>query len=138
MASIDKTRLMALESRLGTRLPSEFIATLNEREPIREGNLVLVTPDRIWDIRSTFGLDDGDRADQLDRVYELVGDVIPPAALPFAADWGDNFYCLVLVGPQAGQVVWWDHERDHGDFSVESVAPSVAVFYSQLVPDPRD
>jgi hypothetical protein len=118
--------------------PPAFVATLIEREPIREGNVALVTPDRVWDIRTTFGLDEGDRSDQLDRVYDLVGDVLPPGALPFAADWGDNFYCLMLAGPLAGQVVWWDHERDPGDDSVEPVAVSVGEFFSRLVPDPRE
>src|SRR5262249_60279849 len=138
VASIHRKRLAALESRLGTMFPAAFVATLIEREPIREGNVALVTPVRVWDIRTTFGLDDGDRSDQLDRVYELVGDVLPPGALPFAADWGGNFYCLMLAGPLAGQVVWWDHERDPGDDSVEPVAVSVGEFFSRLVPDPRE
>lgn len=138
MASIDRGRLAAFESRLGTRLPPVFVATLTEREPIREGNLALVTPDRVWDIRTTFGLDDGNRSDQLDGVYELVGDVLPAGVLPFAADWGDNFYCLVLAGPRSGQVVWWNHERDPSDDSVESVAASLAEFYAGLVADPRE
>jgi hypothetical protein len=98
----------------------------------------LVTPDRIWDVRTTFALDHGNSADQLDRVYELVGDVLPPGPLPFAADWADNFYCLMLSGPLTGQVVWWDHERDEGDYSVEPVAATLTDFYAQLVPDPRE
>jgi hypothetical protein len=97
-----------------------------------------VTPDRVWDVRTTFTLDDGDRSEQLDFVYELVGDVMPAGTLPFAEDWGGNLYCLLLSGSRAGQVVWWGHERDDGDDSVEPVAPSVTAYYESLVPDMRD
>jgi hypothetical protein len=123
MGLMDRRRLASLEARIGRRLPNDLLAVLNEREPIREGSVALVTPDRIWDVRASFAFDDGDGADQLDRVYELVGDVLPPNALPFAADWGDNFYCLMLSGPSEGRVVYWDHERE--------------AFFEGLVRDPR-
>lgn len=97
-----------------------------------------MTPDRVYDVRTTFALDDGDKADQLDHVWELVGDVLPPDALPFAEDWGGNFYCLMLSGTLTGQVVWWDHEQDEGDHSVVAIASSVAEFYARLLPDPRE
>ena len=71
MGSIDRKRLKALESRLGVKLPPDFTATLRDREPIREGSVALVTADRVWDVRSTFGLDDRDRGDQLDRVCAI-------------------------------------------------------------------
>jgi hypothetical protein len=102
------------------------------------GNVVLIPANRVWDIRTTFGLDSGDRNDQLDVLYALVGDVLPIGALPFAADWGDKSYCLILSGRQLGQVVWWDDERDRGDNSVESVAESLGEFFARLVPDPRE
>lgn len=135
---IDRKRLKAMESRLGMKLPPDFTASLTEREPIREGSVVLVSSDRVWDVRSTFGLDVGDKADQLDFLHELFGDVLPPEALPFAEDWGGNFYCLMLSGPYAGQVVFWDHERDEGDHRVEPVAESIEKFYTGLLPDPRE
>lgn len=135
---IDRKRLKALEARLGGQLPREFVTILTTKKPIRQGNVALVTPDQIWDVRTTFCLDDGRKVVQIDRLYELVGDVLPPAALPFASDWGDNFYCLMVSGPQVGQVVWWDHERDRGDHSVEPVAVSIADFHAKLVPDPRE
>jgi hypothetical protein len=138
MANMDLKRLSEFESRLGRKLPPDFKATLTEREPIREGNVALIKANRVWDIRTTFALDDGDRNGQLDVLYSLVGDVVPIGALPFAADWGDNLYCLMLSGPQSGQVVWWDHERDVGDNSVESVAESLRQFFEGLVPDPRE
>lgn len=138
MPSVDNKRLIEIESRLGTPLPSRFVATLHTREPIREGNLALVTARRVWDVRTTFTLDANGDDDQLDRVYDLVGDVLPPDTLAFAQDWGGNFYCLLLSGPSAGAVVCWDHERDADDFRVEPVADSIDAFYTGLVPDPRD
>ena len=138
MWRIDRRRLSALEARAGRRLPDDLLAVLCEREPIREGNLALVTADRVWDIRSSFAVDDGSAADQLDHVFQSVGDVLPPNALPFAADWGGDFYCLMLTGPSEGRVVHWDHERDEGDFHVEPVADSIEAFFANLVPDPRD
>jgi len=138
VASIDQDRLKALELRLGTRLPPDLTATLIDREPICEGSLALVTADRVWDVRTTFGLDAADKGRQLDAVYHLVGDVLPPGALPFAEDWGGNFYCLMLSGLHAGQVVYWDHERDEGDEPVEPLAGSLEEFYARLVPDPRE
>jgi SMI1-KNR4 cell-wall len=135
---VDRRRLTALEARLGIELPAEFSIALAEREPIRQGRVALVTPNRVWDVRTTFRLDSGGKEDQLDRVYELVGDVLPPGALPFAEDWGDNLYCLMLSGPRAGQVVFWDHERDEGDHRVEPVADSIEAFLAGLAPGPRE
>jgi hypothetical protein len=138
LGTIDPIRLKTLESRLGAKVPQDFTQSLAEREPVREGNLALVTPDGVWDVRTTFVMDGEDDSDQLDRVYNLVGDVLPSGALPFAEDWGGNFYCLMLAGPLAGQVVYWDHERDDDDNSVVRLTGSLEEFYSRLVPDPRE
>jgi hypothetical protein len=123
---------------LGAQLPPDLVTSLATREPIRQGNVALVTPERIWDVRATLTLDAGADTYQLDRVYDLVGDVLPPATLPFAEDWGGNFYCVLLSGPTTGAVVYWDHERDEDDFRVQPVADSIEAFYSALIPDPRD
>ena len=138
MGTIDQRRLAELESRIGRPAPPGLLAMLAERDPIREGDVVLFTPDRIWDVRSTYSLDDSDEADQLDGVYERVGHALPPGALPFAVDWGGNFYCLMLYGPSADRVVYWDHERDAGDPQVEPVADSIEEFFARLVPDPGE
>ena len=81
-------------------------------------------------------MNEGAREHQLDHVYALVDDVLPPSTIPVAADWGGNFYCLVLAGSQAGKIVYWDHERDLGDHRVEAVADSLDQFFASLVPDP--
>jgi hypothetical protein len=71
-------------------------------------------------------------------LYDLVGDVLPPGALPVAADWADNFYCLMLSGPARGTIVYWDHEREVGDDRVVPVSGSISEFYSRLSPRPED
>jgi hypothetical protein len=134
----ERERLAALESRVGQRFPADLVAAILDREPIRGDGVALVTPRRIWDVRTSFTLAGGAESDRLDRVYELVGDVLPPDAVPIAEDWGGNFYCLMLSGPQAGHVVYWDHERDEGDHRVEPVAGSIGEFFSGLVPDPTE
>lgn len=138
MGRIDRGRLRALEAKIGCRLPSDFVRALGGLDPIRGGRVALITPDRIWDVRNSFGLDDGDRAGQLDDLYDMVGDVLPPGAVPFAEDWGGDLYCLMLSGSHSGQVVYWSHERDEDDMRVEPVAVSIASFFASLVPDPRE
>ena len=137
--AVDRDRQIALEKNLGAQLPADLVASLNNREPISEGHVAFVAGDTVWDVRTTFTLG-GARmdADQLDRVYELVGDVMPPGALPVAEDWAGNFYCLLVAGSEAGRIVYWDHERDLGDHHTDPVAQSLNEFLDSLVPDPRD
>jgi hypothetical protein len=112
---------------------------LTAREAIREGDLVLVTADRIYDLRATFSLSAGeDEANKLEHMCKLLANVLPPGALPFADDWAGNLYCLMLSGPYAGQVVYWDHERNRGDYRAEPLTKSIEEFYQRLVPDPRE
>jgi hypothetical protein len=137
--AIDRNRQIALEKTLGAQLPPDLLASLNTREPISEGKVDFVAGDTVWDVRTTFTLD-GTRtdADQLDCVYDLVGDVMPPGALPVAQDWGGNYYCLMVTGSEAGRIVYWDHERDLGEHHTDPVAESLNEFLDSLVPDPRD
>lgn len=133
---IDRQRLERLEARLGAIVPHELLAALATREPVREGRVVIRTPQRAWDVRTTFILDDdavGTHA-QVDRVYAQVADVLPSGELPLAEDWGGNLYCVMLSGPSAGAVVYWNHEREAGDQRVEPVCGSVNEFYARLVP----
>jgi hypothetical protein len=114
-----------------------LLAALTAYEPIVEGHVAFVTPDRIWDVRTSFSLDSDERHGQLDRMYELVGDVLPPNTLPIATDWGGNIYFLLLADSSGGGVVYWDHEREANDHRVKAVASSVGEFFARLVPDPN-
>ena len=138
MATINPSRRAALELRLGHALPAALLALLVERPPIVEGDVAFVTAERVWDVRTSYALDDGETGHQLDRLYQLIGDVLPPDTLPLASDWAGNFYCLVLAGARTGQVVYWDHERDLGDHRTELVADSLDQFFAHLVAEPHD
>jgi hypothetical protein len=89
MPTVDRNRLQALEGKFGASFPADFVASLSERELISQEGLAFVAGDIVWDVRTTFGLN-GLRTDysQLDRVNDLVGDAMPPGALPFAEHWG--------------------------------------------------
>ena len=134
MGTINQSRLSALERRVQQKFPPELLAFLSEQEPISQGEVAFVTANRVWDVRTSYVLDDGDAKHQLDRLYGLVGDVLPPATVPVAADWGDNFYCLVLAGPDEGKIVYWDHERELDNHRVKIVADSLQQFFANLVP----
>ena len=136
MAAINQNRLAALESQVGQTLPPTLLAKLSGQKPIQEGRVAFITVDRVWDVRTSYTLDEGAREHQLDRVYALVGEVLPPGTIPTASDWGGNFYCLVLAGSHAGKIVYWDHERDLGDHRVEAVADFLDQFFANLVSDP--
>jgi hypothetical protein len=58
MTRLNRDRLKKFEARLGFALPADFVATLEQHEPVDEGDVAIVTPQRVWDVRTTFGLDD--------------------------------------------------------------------------------
>lgn len=125
-------RLAKLEQAVGAVLPSEYKLFLATHVSQDQPNLAF-SGERHWDVRTLYELADGGLDDQLDRVYSLVGDVLPAYALPIGEDWGGNFYCLITHGDSAGHVVWWNHERELGDDRTEPVAPSFAAFSGGLV-----
>lgn len=136
VAHIDRHRLEILEARLGATLPARFVATLVSREPVSEGRVAFVTPSRVWRVRTTYSLSNADAtaAEQLDALYDLLSDVLPPHTLPFAADWAADFYLLALWAPHAGEIVYWHHAPGSGGHRVEPVAPSIDIFYSGFRP----
>jgi len=79
-----------------------------------------------------FELGIGPDSSQLDRVYKIVGDVLPTKAIPIAEDSAGN---LFLLDCQTGQVAWWDHERELGDDKTEPVAQSFDEFLTRIETD---
>ena len=87
MQNLDQNRLMALEARLGLTLPDDFVSTLVHREPIDEGDVVIVTSDRIWYVRTTYFLYNArGEVEQLDKLFVQEGHVLPTQTLPFDSD----------------------------------------------------
>ncbi len=138
MAKSKRQRLEKVEAGLGAKVPDDLVAFLTEREPIDEGGFGFSSGDDLYEIRTTFLLDGSGGEQQLDAVYARVGDVLPPGVLPFASDWADNFFCLVVTGRGRGKVVYWDHEREEGDHRVKILASSLAKFIAGLAPVEED
>jgi hypothetical protein len=131
MKSFDE-RVRSVEALLGTSLPPDYLAFL--LRPVRPDASRIGVPfrDELWDVAQIFELGDGPDYLQLDATFRLVHDVLPRYHLPIAADHADNFFCLVVQGNQAGQIVWWDHEREEHELTTESVADSLSTWVSAM------
>lgn len=117
-------RLQKLEAVWRVRLPPEYRAFLLETSEAP----VAVDPG-FNAVRDVFELGNGPSYLQLDEVMRLVGDVIPPQAVPVAEDLAGNLYLLDCSdGPGSGRITWWDHERELGDHHTEPVEPSFRSF----------
>jgi len=127
-------RVKDVEATIGVSLPPEHVRFLREGPPSLDEPVGVPFRGEVWDISYFFRLDDGPNHKQLDKTCRLVSDVLPEHALPVAEDHAGNFFCLFVAGPNAGRIVWWDHERDLGDDHVEDVAPSLATFLTALRP----
>jgi hypothetical protein len=125
-------RLKALEEQLGAPLPSDYASFLQTHAAADKRGCFISSNPEYWGVRSLLELAVGPRNHQLDEVFRIVRDAIPAGTLPIAKDWAGNLYLLVCVGPAAGEVVWWDHERDEGDTNVEHVAHSFTEFTELL------
>ena len=126
-------RIQQLETRLQKKLPQSYIQFLQTANRYGEGSKSVRFRGELWPIRNFFQLSEGAPDDQLDACYLSVYDVLPPFTLPIAEDWAGNFFLLVIGGQGAGRIVWWDHERDAGDDSVELVTESFSKFIDALV-----
>lgn len=126
------SRLSELEQKVGTSLPDDYKAFLAQHIAVDEAGLYVSSNPDYWGVRSLFELGSGSKDYQADEIYRLVGDVLPSSSLPVADDWAGNFYLLICSEAQAGSVVWWNHERDLNDFSVQEVANSFAAFLGLL------
>ena len=129
------SRLDSLEKALGAPLPTDYTSFLAGHHAGDEAGLYVSSNPDYWGVRSLFELSSGAKHYQLDDVYRLVRDVIPIHSLPIADDWAGNLYLLICAGPSAGQVVWWNHEREPKDFTTEKVANSFPAFVELLARD---
>jgi cell wall assembly regulator SMI1 len=125
-------RLSAIENSLGASIPGEYRTFLATHEGRDEAGLYVSSNPEYWGVRQLYEIGDEAEYHQLDETYRLVRDVLPPSCLPIAEDWSGNFYLLSCSGENKGQVYWWNHERDRGDFSVEHVANSFTEFLRLL------
>ena len=59
-----------------------------------------------------FAIHDGDSSNLL-KTLKLVENRIPPNMLPIAYDDFGNLILLVVGGERAGQIFFWDHEKEY-------------------------
>jgi cell wall assembly regulator SMI1 len=131
-------RLAALELQLGASLPKDYLDFLSSHRAVDEPSMYVSSNPDYWGVRSLFELGTGADFDQVDSVFKMVGDVLPSSCLPVAQDWSGNLYLLDCTEKSSCRVVWWNHERDVEDMSVDFVAPSFADFVALLAYDKLD
>jgi hypothetical protein len=125
-------RVRAVEELVGANLPFEYVSFLRSGPPKFSRPVGVPFKDELWDVRHFHELSDREEHCQLDVKCRLVSDVLPPFAVPVASDHAGNFFCLFVHGECQGQVVWWDHERELGDYKTERVATSFSEFVASI------
>jgi hypothetical protein len=139
----DEVRVVALETRLGTRLPEEyrrFLLDFNGARPspacfhlaLRAGPYTDSVVDYFLSV---------DVADELniDTVLGWLQGRKPPALLPIATDPGANYVMLGIEGDVRGKVYFWDHDHEPqnetGWSNIDLIADSFDAFMSGLKPN---
>lgn len=117
-----------IEQTLGAQLPRDYVSFLFTHRAVEEAGMYLASNPDYWGLRMLFDTNDEPLHSNVAEVLRLVQDVIPPGTLPIAEDWSGNMYLLVCKGTNQGHVVWWSHERELGDISVDRVANSFSQF----------
>ena len=131
-------RLSKVQSAVGCALPNGYVELLERGSPQFDNPVVVPFRDDVWDVVDFYQLGVGDKDIQLDEICRLVADVLPRFAIPIASDHSGNFFCLIAAGPQLGQVVWWDHERELDEHHTELVSLSLTDFLSSIRNSPDD
>jgi hypothetical protein len=129
-----KQRLDRLEAKLRYRFPDYYQRYLLSGRNDSESDAEFEVDGFEYDIRTIFGLTDGDECAQLDGILDLVGDVLPPGSVAIGTDWGSNFY---LKFPDSEAVHYWDHERDLGDDTTEVIHRDLGSFLELANPKPK-
>ncbi len=124
-----------IESRMGIRLPGEYIAFLlrhNGGRPIPNAYPIEGLENNPFGVvRTFFGIDDPIESCNLDWTYDVVRGRIPANLLPIACDDGGDLICLSLFGEDAGAVLFWDRHTEPSTPSyanVYKIADSFAEF----------
>ena len=113
---IDRSRLNAVEAKIGVRFPDSyrsFLLTYNGGRPapshftaVENGELVLMR------IHFFFGVDDPDDGYDLLWNYTTFTGRLPRHVIAIANDECGNRFCLDLRGQGNGRVLFWDHELE--------------------------
>lgn len=124
----------ALESRLGSRLPSPFrellaaVSNGGEVEPVAAQSASAVG------VVAVLGAGRGDHFDLETRADQYRGDRLPGGLIPVADAEGGNLVCLSLRPDDFGTVWFWDHERELAGDAAVQVAANFDEFLVDLAP----
>jgi hypothetical protein len=136
----DEVRVVALEARLGARLPDEyrrFLLEFNGGRPspacfkfaLRTGPYTDSLVDNFLSANTTDEM-------SIDNVLGWLMGRKPPALLPIATDPGANYVMLGIHGDVRGKVYFWDHDnepQDEQDWSnIDLITDSFDAFMSGL------
>jgi hypothetical protein len=139
----DEARVVALETRLGTRLPEEyrqFLLDFNGGRPspacfklaLRAGPYTDSMVDWFLSVHVA------DKSN-IDTVLGWLENRKPPVLLPIAIDPGGNIVMLGIKGDVRGKVYFWhqDYEpgNDHDWSNIDLIADSFDAFMSGLKPN---
>lgn len=121
-----------VERVLGIRLPDDYAEFLRSHKAEDQAGMYVQSNPDYWGVRKLFDASNEPEYSSVIGVMRLVGDVIPPDMVPIGEDWSGNMYLMTYAGPDRGRVVWWNHEREIGDFEVDHVAASFREFKGLL------
>lgn len=121
-----------IERVLGCQLPNDYVEFLREHKAEDQASMYVASNPDYWGVRMLFDATTEPLYSNVVEVLRLVGDVIPANMVPIGEDWSGNMYLLAYAGPNQGKVVWWNHEREIGDFEVDHVAGSFSEFKGLL------
>ena len=112
-SSASETAVSQFEALIGRKLPHvylEFMTCFNGgSKPVKENFVVLETGERTM-MSDFYSISEGGGGELYDE-YVAMKDELPPSCLSVGRDIGGNKLCLVLEGPEQGQVLFYDHER---------------------------
>jgi hypothetical protein len=111
-------RIAQLETNIGAPLPADyrgFLESTNGGVPIPDGFHISDTEGDSM-VHEWFGIHDEDYGN-LEENVSTFRDRVPQGVLPIGRDPGGNLICIRTIGPGAGSIYFWDHEREAGEGS---------------------
>jgi hypothetical protein len=140
---VDEPRVLALESRFGSRLPEdyrEFLLAFNGGKPVPACFQFTSKSGRTSDSVVNWFLSlSHEEMLNIEAVLGWLDSRIPPDVVPIAIDPFGNFILLGLRGDVRGKVYFWDHDREperQPDWSnIDLIADSFDGFLRALTPD---
>ena len=132
----DEQSLNALEARIGSKLPDDYRAFLQEFNGGRPNprDFDALDGDEGSSVRFFFTLDETESHYCILRKLEVFSERIPGGTLPIGCDSFGNLVLIDVGARSNGTVYFWDHENENmdGDPHWDNVYP-VALSFSDFI-----